>query len=555
MPTITFSLKDLQQLVGKKLSIEELKELAYYAKGSVEDYNKATDEIKIDFGDTNLPYLWSVEGFARLLKGLLGKEMGLPKIKIINSNYKLMVDSSVKTIRPYISAFVAKGFKINDYLIKQLIQLQEKLCENYGRRRKKIAIGIYNYQKIKFPIHYKATLPNSIKFVPLDFDKELTQQEILSQHPKGREYGYILEGFKKYPILIDSANQVLSFPPIINSELTGRVNVGDNSLFFEATGLNIEEVLLATNIFAYALYDRGFKIYSVEVIYPTKKMITPRLDNETITVTSKSIKNLLGLDLDGTAIKRLVEKLRYGYEKGNIKVPPYRVDILHEVDIIEDIAISYGYDNITELEMKSYTVGSTSPLIHFINKIRECIIGLGYQEIMSPILTNKTTLYKKMCIGDFGTVEIEEYVSKNYSVVRTWLLPILLEVLSKNKHVEYPQKIFEQGTVTVRKHDKVIDYERLALVTAHEKANYTEVKQVFDYLMRMLDINYEMVETEHNSFIPGRVARAKVNNKKIAFIGEISPAVLENFELIMPVAGFELNLTELFELVKKSPKE
>lgn len=545
MPTITFSLKDLQNLTGKKLTLDEIKELAHYGKGDFGGYDKSTNEVKIDFGDTNLPYLWSAEGFARLIKGIIGKQK-TAKIKINKGDYKIIVDKSVSKIRPYIAAFVAKGHKIDDYLIKQIIQLQEKLCENYGRRREKIAIGVYSYKKITFPIYYKSTHPESIKFIPLEFRKEMTQQEILEEHPKGKEYAWILKGFSRYPILTDSKKDVLSFPPIINSSTTGMVEEGDEDLFFEVTGTDLEATLLSTNIFAQALYERGFNIYSVDVKYPNKKITTPHLFNDKIKLRKEQVKQLSGLELKETEIKRLLEKIQYEYNKGIVKIPCYRKDILHPYDIVEDIAISYGFDKISEMPLTSYTVGETKPIISFVDKVREIIIGLNYQEIMSPILTDKATLYEKMNIKDFGTAEIKDYVSKTYSVVRTWILPVLLEVLSKNKHVEYPQKIFEQGIVAVRKGKEVNEYERIACVSAHEKADFTEIKQVLDYLLSSLNLKYNIEEIDHDSFIPGRVGRVIVNGKKVAFIGEISPQVIANWNLEVPVVGFELNLSELF---------
>lgn len=547
MPTITFSLKDLQDLVGKKLSPDELKDLVEYGKGEFDGYDKETDEVSVSFVDTNLPYLWSIEGVARLLKGLLGKQKGIPKLEINKSDYKVIVDKSVDKIRPYVVAFVAKGQKVNDYLIKQIIQLQEKLCENYGRRREKVAIGIYSYKKITFPVHYKATSPESVKFIPLDFRKEMTQQEILDEHPKGKEYAWILEGKSKYPLIIDSKNEVLSFPPIINSATTGKVDKNEQDLFFEATGNDMDALLLSANIFAQALYERGFKIYSVDVKYPTKSITTPHLFNETIKINKEQVEAMLGLGLKEPEIKKLLERFGYEYVNGTVKIPNYRRDILHAVDIIEDIAISYGYNQIKELPLKSYTVGKTSELVKFIDKARDTIAGTGYQEVISPILTNMKFLYENMNTKDFGTVEISEYMSESYSCVRTWILPILLEVLSKNKHVEYPQKLFEQGLVTSRKGETTIDYERVAVVSAHDGVDFTETKQALDYLMRMLGITYEIEEVDHDSFIPGRVGRVIVNGKKVAFIGEIAPKVLENWKIEVPVAGFELNLSDLFE--------
>lgn len=544
MPTINFSLKDLQNLIGKKLTIEELSGLVEYGKGELENYNKETDEITVDFGDTNLPYLWSVEGVARLIKGILGLQKGIPKIEIRKGDYKVIVDKSVEKIRPYIAAFVAKGHKVDDYLIKQMIQLQEKLCEGYGRKRLKVAIGVYSYDKIKFPIYYKATDPESIKFIPLEFKKEMSQKEVLEEHPTGREYAWILEGFEKYPILVDTTNEVLSFPPIINSNFTGKIMEGDEHLFVEATGTELEPILLAMNIMAYAFYERGFDIYSVDINHENRKIITPFLFKDKIKITKEQIKNLLGLELKNIEIKKLLEKAQYEANNLTVKIPPYRKDILHPCDVIEDIGIIYGYNNIKEMPLTSYTIGETSDIIPSIDKLRELLIGLGFQEVLSPILTNKVILYDEMNIKDFGTIEITNFMSETYSCVRTWILPILIEMLSKNKHVEYPQKIFEQGLVAVKKGNETIDYERVAIVSANEKADYTEIRQVLDYILKMLNVNYSIEEVDHDSFIPGRVGRVIVKGKKVAYIGEISPKVLASYGIEMPVVGLELNISD-----------
>ena len=553
MPTITFELKDLNNLVGKEISIEELGDILEYGKGGLDSYDEETDEVSVSFGDTNLPYLWSVEGVARLIKGVIGKQKGIPALEVIKKpEQKLIVDNSVRKIRPYISAFVAKGKKVDDYLMKQIISLQEKFCDNYGRKRKKVAIGIYDYKKIKFPITYKATSPESIKFTPLEHKKAMTQQEILEDHPTGKEYAWILENFDKYPILIDDNNEVLSFPPIINSNYSGKVKMGNEDLFFEATGEDLDAVLIAANIFAQALYERGFTIESVDVHYPEgDKMTTPFLFEESVKISSAQIKKLTGLELKEEEIKKLLEKMQYQYENGFVKIPNYRRDIMHPVDIIEDIAIAYGYNNFESLHLQAYTTGKTFDIIKFANKARELAVGLGYQEVFSAILSNKETMFEKMNTEPFSVVELKEYMSEKYSIIRNWILPVLMDVLSKNKHVEYPQKIFEEGLVTVNKKGKLIDYHRIAGASAHAHANYTEARQAVDFILSSLGIIYTVEETEHTSFLEGRVGRVIVNGEKVAYMGELAPVVLKNFDITVPVAGFELNLTDLFNAIKK----
>ena len=550
MPTITFSLKDLQRLVGKKLEIEEVTELAHYGKGDVDSYDRETDEVKIDFGDTNLPYLWSSEGFARLIKGILGMQKGVPEIKLQKGDYQVIVDKSVAKIRPFIACFAAKGRKIDDYLLKQLVQLQEKFCETYGRRRQKVSIGLYSYKRLAFPVHYKA-VSHSIEFVPLEFKAKMSLKEILAEHPKGKEYAWILEGFDKYPALIDDKNEMMSFIPIINSNFTGKLEIGDENLFFEATGTDEEAVNLAANIFAYALADRGFGIYSAEIKYPGRKAVAPCMKSESIHIKNEQIKRLFGLELKDNEVKYLLEKAQYNYSDYKVEIPPYRQDIMHPFDVIEDVGIMYGYDNVKELPLTTYTTGSALKLNEFIDKVREIIVGIEYQEVMSAILTNKDFLYKKMNIGDFGTIEIEDFMSENYSAIRSWILPNLMEVFSKNKHVEFPQKIFEEGIVNVRKSGEIADFNRIAIASSHEKSNYTEMRQVLDYIMKCFGLKCDIEEAEHGSFIEGRCARAIVHGKKIAYLGEINPQVLENWNLDMPVAAMELNLSEMFEVVEK----
>jgi len=550
MPTITFSLKDLNSLIGKSLSIEQLEELFSKAKGELEEYNNDTDEVKLELGDTNQPYLWSAEGISILLKGFLGIEKGIPKLEITNagdSDYIVKVDKSVEKVRPYIVSFIAKGKKIDDYILKQLIQLQEKLADNFGRKREKIAIGIYPLKKIKFPVTYKAVKPDSIKFIPLESEKEMTPKEILENHPKGKEYAKILYGKSIYPILIDGKNEVLSFPPIINSELTGKVSEGDSELFFEATGTELKSLNLAANIFALALSQRGFKIFSARIEYPDEKIGTikiPNPENEDFSFDKNYIKKILGLDLKETEIKSLLEKFRYDYMSGKsakVIIPFYRADIMHSADIVEDIGIAFGYDNVKEIPLATYTVGKTFSRVEKINKIREIIVGLGYNEIMSAILSNKNLLYDKMNYKDFGTVEIEQYMSDTFSVVRTWIIPVLMDCLSKNQHIPQPHKIFEQGLVVMRKGSEVYEIERLAVLSSHEKADFTEMKQVLDYLFRCVGAEYKIEETEHSSFISGRCGKILANGKLIGFIGEIHPQVLENFKIETPVVGMEVD--------------
>ncbi len=548
MPTITFSLKDFQQLLGKKISENDLIEVLEYCKGEVKSITG--DEVSVELKDTNFPYTWSVEGLARLCKGVLKLEKGIPRIKIHKSNYKIAVDKNLKLVRPFISAFVAKGKKIDEYLLRQFIQLQEKLADAFGRKRKQIAVGLYPAKKIKFPIAYKAVPPHSVRFVALDDKKERSLSEILREHPKGKEYAWILKEFSNYPVLIDSSNQVLSFPPVINSDRIGKLSVGDDEIFFEATGTDENAVLLVCNIFAYAFADRGFEVFDVGVSYGSRSVRSPSLFEEKIKISRELVKSTLGLDLKDSEIQDLLERARFSLTGNVVAIPSFRQDILHQNDVIEDICVFYGYNKIDSSDLSAYTIGSTFLLTNFVDNIRQLLVGAGCQEVFSAILSNKNDLWAKMNCKDVGAIEISEFMSESYSVVRTWILPNLIEVFSKNKHVEFPQKLFEQGLVTLRNGQNVVDHEKLAVALSHSSASFTELKQILVFLFSGFGISFSLEESDHSSFIPGRVAKILVRNKPVGFLGELHPQVLTNWRLEMPVVALELDLTDLFGLLK-----
>ncbi|MBI2175888.1 phenylalanine--tRNA ligase subunit beta [Candidatus Woesearchaeota archaeon] len=542
MPTITFSFRDFQQLLGKKMSLEQFEDnLTLYAKAEVEKYDKAKDEVTVKLDDTNLPYTWCPEGLARFFKGILGLSKGLQKPTVKSSSYKVIVDSSVKHVRPYIAAFVAKGRKLDDYLLKQIIQMQEKFCEGYGRRRQKVSIGLYAYKKITFPVHYKAVEPSSARFTPLEYDRLLNLRQILELHPKGRQYAWILRDAAKYPLLEDDKGEILSFPPIINSSSTGRLEVGDSDMLFEATGTDEESVNLAANIFAHNLFERGFEVFSVTVSYGGRNSITPQQKTEKISITPETVEEVTGLKLTAAQVRQLLAKAGYDSSGSFAIVPPYRADIMHAVDVAEDVAIAYGFDKIPDEPLKSYTIGLPHPSVQKINKLRKSVVAMGFQEVFSHILTDKGSV-----VGSAGIIELGNYMSETYSAVRNSLLPQLLDVLSRNKHADYPQKIFEEGIIAAREGSGITEWHSMALASAHSKADFTEMKQYLSSLLASAAAKLEIRPAEHPAFIKGRAGSIIMDGKPVGLIGEISPAILAKWGIEMPAAAVEINLDFLF---------
>lgn len=545
MPGITFAYEDFCKLLKKKLSEQQFEKLLPYAKAELDAF--LSTEVEIDYNDTNQPYLWSVEGLARLLRGIIEVDSGLPKVSAKKAKAKVVVDKGLAKIRPFIACFLAKGPAINEYVLKQLIQLQEKLCDNFGRRRKKISIGVYPASRIKFPVQFKA-MPASTKFRPLDAGKEMSIAQILSDHPKGKEYAHILEGAKMYPVFVDDDGNVLSLAPVINSEDTGRVKEGETFLFFDSTGMDEESVNLAANIFAHALIDRGFSIEALTIEYSARKVETPTFQTQKMKFDKPLAEKTLGVSLKESEVKRLLERMRYQYTKGMVTIPSYRHDVMHVLDVIEDVGIAYGYGSLGSLPLDIATIGARLPERRSIDVLRELWAGLSYQEVFSAILSNKELLSTKMRVEGRDIVEIENYMSETYSVVRSWILPVLMDVLGKNKHVDYPQRLFEQGLVSVR-NKEIGDEEHLAAVSAHSSASFTEMRQHIEAVLRARGHAPTFERQELGCFIPGRAARVLVNKKEVGVVGEMHPEVLETFNLLVPVAACELNLSVLNRLV------
>ncbi len=550
MPTIEVSHQDLCRLVGKSIPINKLKEEGIlFAKGEIDEAKG--DLLKIDIKDTNRPDLWSTEGIAREIKGRYVSG-GLPRYKTKKSGIVVKVDKGLKGIRPFTVCAVVKNLKIYDHSLSQLIQLQEKVSVTFGRNRKEVAIGVYDLNRIKPPIRFTTVKPDGIKFIPLEFRKALTPRQILKEHPKGREFGYLLEALPEYPMFIDSAEEVLSIPPIINSEYTGKVTKETKDVFIECSGFNLKFLIPALNVMVAALSDRGGDIERVRVVYPGRVLETPELEPKAFELNLEYLNTVSGLDLSIERACRLLNQARYEAKPSGKRIkllyPAYRQDIMHQRDVVEDVLISYGYNKIEAVIPKLATVGSQNPIESFSSTVSDIMAGLGLQEVLSYILTNKKNLFEKMNLREGGSVEIENIVSANWSVFRTWLLPSLLEFLSRNKHVEYPQGIFEIGDVVNldnREETKTKDTRKMAVALTDNVVGYEDISSVLDSLLRSLGTEYKLNRIEHPSFIRGRVAGIFVRGRKIGFVGEINPLVLEKWDLEKPVVGLELDLQGL----------
>jgi phenylalanyl-tRNA synthetase beta chain len=545
MPTITVSYRDLCELLGKPVKLEVLRErLPMFG---IEVGGVVGDEMKLEVAH-NRPDLLSPEGVARALKGFLGIRTGLPKYKLRKSDVVVEVDPSTEVVRPYIATGIVEGIRLTDTSIAALMQIQDKLDETMGRKRRKTSIGVYDLDKLKPPIRYTTTTPEGVKFVPLDFDRELTPVQILREHPKGIDYGHLLEDLERYPLLVDSEGTVLSMPPIINSEAT-RVTESTQRLFVDVTGLDKRVTNQELTILMTSLAERGFGLRSVLIRYPNYRVRTPDLKVTRKQLSVKTANESIGVSLKSPKIAGIMKRMRFGV--GKIKrdfltifIPPYRTDVMHEVDLIEDLAIGYGYNKLEPTLPKIVTTGERYPIEALSDKARRVMTGLGFMEVMTFTLTNPRTNFELMrASGEAAT--IANPISEEYTIVRTWLLPCLLSVLRANRRHPLPQRIFEVGDVVLLDTEAETgarNVRRVAAAVIGTQANLTYLKALAEALLRELGIVCQIKALDHPSFIEGRAAEFLFKGKRLGVVGELHPEVILGFELEHPVAAFELEL-------------
>ncbi|NIM46726.1 MAG: phenylalanine--tRNA ligase subunit beta [Candidatus Aenigmarchaeota archaeon] len=533
MVVIEIDKKDLLELVEKQLTDEQIVETLFLIKIEAKISGNVIEcELNPD-----RPDMFSVEGIAREMKGFLGIETGIKKYDVIDSG--IILKKQKADVRPCIACGIIKDVVLSDYLVKSLMQVQEKLHMSIGRNRRKVAIGVHDFDKIVPPLVYRDVYEE--KFVPLGKTEQMTIKEILERHPKGVDYAHLVKN--KYPLIYDKEG-VISFPPIINSERT-KVTENTKNLFIDVTGTDEKTVNQVLNILCCNIVERCGKIFSLKV----SNKVTPQLEPKEISISVDEIDGILGMGLSENDIVENLEKIRYYIKKMKggkvmIGIPAYRSDILHKIDIIEDVAVGYGYNKIEPILPKVATIGEQSELEKFSRKIRELMIGFGFQEVLSFVLTNKENNFVKMGVGG-DSVEILNPTSNEYNICRTWLLPNMMKILSSNKHREYPQKVFEIGDCVLldeNQETKTKEIRKLAAVISYDNANLTEMKSIIEAVLNSLNHKYEIKEYNHPSFMETRCGEIFINGKQIGFFGEIHPKILENWKLEKPVIGFEIKV-------------
>ncbi|NIP34441.1 MAG: phenylalanine--tRNA ligase subunit beta, partial [Thermoplasmata archaeon] len=484
MPVINMGYRDLEELVGYGADRAEILD-------RIEQIGAVVERRDIDGFDLEVfpdrPDLFSVEGIARAMRAFMGLEPGLKRYEVAPPQVELHVDPSVLDVRPVIACAVVRNIIFDDDSIASLMDFQEKLHLTVGRKRKKVSIGVHDMRYLVSPYTYKGADP-STRFEPLQGDREMDMDEILTEHPKGVDYAWILEGKERYPLIVDAEDQVLSFPPIINGTVT-QVREDTSDLFLDVTGLDEAACKYSLRILATMLAERGGRIEAVKVVHPDGVVLMPDLEPTPRQVKLAEILPWTGLELTAEEAARALQIMGFDAsvsedgEHLDLLVPAWRMDILHDVDIAEDVAIGFGYERIKGVLPEVHTIGHDLPDEDIKRMAHVAFQGRGFTEVMHFVLTSDEEQYELMGIeAPPDATRIINPITEHYTMVRTHLLPDLLAYLGRNTHHDYPQEAYEVGHVVRGGQNKL----RTAAVSCHARAGFTAVKSLTEGVLRDL---------------------------------------------------------------------
>jgi phenylalanyl-tRNA synthetase beta chain len=544
LPVVELNINRIRKLVSGKTTRKQILDTLPFLGLDIE--SESGDEIRIEYSP-NRPDYSTDYGIATGLQGLLGIKKGIQKINIQKKGqFAIKVEPAVVKVRPYVTGIIATNGKLDALSIKQLMNMQEDLHFGIGRKRKKSSIGLHDADKISFPLTYTVT-SREHKFIPLNGSTEQTIDEILTNTEVGQNYGWVLENAKNVPIILDSDQNTISFPPIINSALT-TVTSNTKNILIEVTGIDKEAAEDMLSVVVSILQTAGFEFNELKI--SGNKNSTPQLKDRTIVYNPKFTSEILGIDMSLSNMVACMKKCRLDAsikgKKITCTIPRYRFDIFGPMDLVEEIALGYGIANIEPKLSPSTTIGQKNDITIKTELIRKTAVGLGFLEALNSSLTSKKILYEMTKRNSSEILSVLDSKSQEHTILRDSLLPGLLENLSKNIHESYPQKLFESGVI-FSKDEPIHESINLAVIVAYKDTNYSELKAIMQSLLRTnLKINSETKTSKSQElFVEGRHADIFVNEKKIGEIGEINAEILENFRIRTSVAGFEIKLSGL----------
>jgi phenylalanyl-tRNA synthetase beta chain len=551
VPVILFDARDLEALMGKKVPRAKLLEAIPLLGADVE--RAAGDDWAVEFYPDR-PDLYSVEGVARALRAYLGIHPGLSAYSVAKGSVVVRVEPTVKDARPVILGAVVRGLKFTHRRIQGIMELQEDLHWGVGARRRKASIGVHDTARLTPPYTYKAVGLDEAPFIPLQATEEMTPREILGKHPKGMAYAHLVG--ERAPFLVDSHDRVLSFPPIINGTLT-TVTEKTTDVLVDVTGPDVRACTKALALVATHLAEQGGKVESLTIHDGKRKLVTPDLAPDLWTLRVSETHRVLGLELTPAQIVKALQRTGHGAKaskgKVQVQVPAYRADILHEVDLIEDVAIGHGYANFPAERPHAVTYGKPRPVELAAARAREVLLGLGFTEVMTLSLTSDEVEGDMLGLAQRRpAVRVLNPVTEDHTAVRTTLLGSLLSLLQKNVHREYPQQVFEVGDVVWDLAGVPTNARMAGWVKAHSKASFTEAKSLALAVARDLRLPQDIARLDPkdpfaNVFVEGRAAILGPAENPWGWFGELHPRTLTAFGIVQPTIAMEMVLSPEFQ--------
>ncbi|KAF5965772.1 hypothetical protein J7337_009716 [Fusarium musae] len=605
MPTISVDKYKLYEALGQKFTTEEFEDLCFEF-GIELDEDTENDERPIVNGEQEPPQLkieipanrydmLCFEGIVTNLNIFRGR-IEPPKYRLVEPASGKLESITVKPeaeqVRPYVSGAILRNIKFDKSRYESFISLQDKLHQNLARNRTLVSIGTHDYDTIKGPFTYEALPPKDIKFIPLNQTKEMDSAELMNFYETDKHLGrflHIIRDSPVYPAIYDSNRVVCSLPPIINGDHS-KITLDTTNVFIEITATDLTKLDIVTDIMVtmFSMYcSEPFTVEPVQINsdHNNQTRVTPNLKPRVAEVEIDYLNSCTGLTESPESLCKLLSKMSYtstpSTKDSNIlevAIPPTRADVLHQCDVMEDLAVCYGYNNLPRTApSRSATVGA--PLL--VNKLSDIIrieaAVAGWSEVMPLILCSHDENFAWLNRKDDGNtvVRLANPKTAEYQVVRSTLLPGLLKTIRENKGHSVPMKIFEVSDVVFKDESqerKARNERHFAAAWYGRTSGFEVVHGLLDRVLLMLrtafltheeglsgkSVDYEVKENpskpdgywieelDDATFFAGHAAsvylRLGGKERRIGEFGILHPTVLEKFDLKYPVSTLEINL-------------
>jgi phenylalanyl-tRNA synthetase beta chain len=543
LPVIRIRTERLMDLTG--LSPSELVDMLFKLKCESEEIEPGILEIEVN---PDRPDMLIGEGIARAVNGLSGRETGYKGYPVYDTDITVTVGPVGS--RRYVAIGVVRNVNVDEDYLEEIIQFQEKLHVTFGRRRRKAAIGLHDLSKLPCrKLEYKYLNPREIRFKPLHIDREMSGEEVLKETDQGRAYGQINLESSGHPFLL-ACGEVIAMPPVINSDLT-RVEPGTKDLLVDVTGPDKATVLKLLDVIVTDLAERkGAMIGRVRIETQDGVVNTPNLQEDQMILSHKYTNDVLGINIDPKDQVMLLERMRYKAEYNgesiNTVIPPYRVDVISPIDLVEDIAIALGYDSIPRKSGWPSLRGHLTPLTLFSRVVREVLVGAGYTEVVQLVLTGPSAIKNYWSKDEL--VEIGNPVMVEYSILRPSLIPGLLQVAKSNLSASKPVRAFEIGPIVKRNSGAIEEKTSLGILYMDDEASYEQLQAVVYKLFRIIGVEPIVKPGFHPLLVEGRTGEIRSpSGSYIGVIGEVKPQVLLDYGIDYPAIIGEVDLEELME--------